>query len=91
MGRKIAENAPPVYVGFTEVCRMLGRSRRTLQRWIRDKIFPAPVMVGPHTARWRLAAVVEHLRRLEDQRGDPDREQGAAAPKRRLVREALRI
>lgn len=50
----------PEYVGKAAVAKMLGKSTRTVSRWITDGTFPKPVMLGSQTA-WRLSDVVAWL------------------------------
>jgi prophage regulatory protein len=41
-----------------EVQRLLGGiSRFTLQRWVRERGFPAPIRLSPRVIGWRLAEV----------------------------------
>jgi predicted DNA-binding transcriptional regulator AlpA len=47
-------------LGKTAVAKMLGKSTRTVSRWITDGTFPKPVMLGSQTA-WRLSDVLAWL------------------------------
>ena len=42
---------------FREVCWMIGLSRTTLWRKVRDGEFPAPVRLGANSIGWRRSAV----------------------------------
>ena len=42
---------------FREVCRMIGLSRTTLWRKVRDGEFRAPVRLGANSIGWRRSAV----------------------------------
>ena len=44
-----------------EVCRVIGVSRSTLERWRRSGVFPAPQKLGPQVVGWRTTAVEEWL------------------------------
>jgi excisionase family DNA binding protein len=44
---------------WQEVCRYFRVTRRTLQRWVKDGTFPAPVRIGRGTVRWRAADVLK--------------------------------
>ena len=37
----------------TRVLERVDISRRTLWRWVKKELFPAPVVVGPNAVRWR--------------------------------------
>ena len=44
-----------------EVCRVIGVSRSTLERWRRSGVFPTPQKLGPQVVGWREATVDEWL------------------------------
>lgn len=44
-----------------EVCRAIGVSRSTLERWRRDGSFPPPQRLGPQVVGWQADAVEEWL------------------------------
>ena len=44
-----------------EVCRAIGVSRSTLERWRRNGVFPPPQQLGPQVVGWRTAAVEKWL------------------------------
>ena len=44
-----------------EVCRVIGVSRSTLERWRRSGLFPAPQKLGPQVVGWPQATVDEWL------------------------------
>jgi len=39
------------------VTGLLGASPATVYRWVREGAFPAPILIGPRAARWRLSDV----------------------------------
>lgn len=45
----------------TRVLARVDISRRTLWRWIKKGLFPAPVAVGPNAVRWRSDELDEWL------------------------------
>ncbi|MCW5891599.1 MAG: AlpA family phage regulatory protein [bacterium] len=45
-----------------DVCNRLGICRQTLQRWRDNGSFPAPIILGPRTVGWTVAALDEWIR-----------------------------
>jgi prophage regulatory protein len=47
-----------------ELCEQLGRSRYTLQRWVREGRFPPPIKVNQQNLAWRVRDVEAWLDKL---------------------------
>jgi len=47
-----------------EACRLLGRSRSSLWRDVRDGRLPAPIKIGPRARGWVMAILLEARERL---------------------------
>ena len=48
-----------------QVADLLGIGQRSVWRWRSEGRIPAPVLLGPRTARWRLSAIEQWLTALE--------------------------
>jgi excisionase family DNA binding protein len=44
-----------------QVCERLGCHRRTLEVWAKTGAFPAPVLVGNRSLRWRQSDIEDYL------------------------------
>ena len=49
-----------------DVVAVLGVSRTTLWRWVKDGTFPQPIQLGPATAGWRESVVWDWIDSRED-------------------------
>lgn len=51
------------FIAPRHLCRLLGISRRTLRRWIKTKILPAPMRLGSggQTLRWHPNEIISFL------------------------------
>lgn len=52
-------------LGYKELCPMLNRSYKTLNRWVKEGKFPDPVKIGNRTLGWRESVIKDWL----DQKG----------------------
>src|SRR5262245_52325909 len=55
----------PRYVGYDEVAASLGVKRRTIERMVRERKFPAPIQLSSNRVGWRVEVVQEWLRDKE--------------------------
>jgi prophage regulatory protein len=51
------ERNPNAFLRRLQVEKETGLSCRTIYRRIRDKTFPAPVQIGPHSVAWRVGDI----------------------------------
>ena len=69
-----------------QVCCMLGVSRATLDRWVRENPgFPQPVRLSNQTIRWRASEVMSYMATLprvayDDHAFDPEDPCGSGSP-----------
>jgi predicted DNA-binding transcriptional regulator AlpA len=52
-----------------QVAEMCGVTSRTIWRWVQLAEFPAPVRLGPQTARWVKSQLLAHIAGLTGQGG----------------------
>lgn len=55
---------PDALLSIDQVARLLGVETRTIRRWRKDGVIPAPVSFGGQL-RWRLATISEWIRQRE--------------------------
>ena len=51
----------PQYVGYSEVQEALGVSLRTIERMVRDGLFPRPEQLSPNRVGWKAEVVTAYL------------------------------
>lgn len=49
-----------LYLTVDQVAARYAVSKDSIWRWKRDGRFPAAVVVGPNSTRWRLSDLIEH-------------------------------
>ena len=72
-----------------ELCEQLGRSRYTLQRWVRQGRFPPPIQVNSQNLAWRVRDVEAWLNKLARSRKKIQR-RGSLMQGNELVRRGKR-
>jgi prophage regulatory protein len=55
-------------VWLPELCEQLGRSKHSIERWVREGRFPKPIKITEQGCAWRLAHVEAWLAKLERSR-----------------------
>ncbi len=65
-----AENAQnlkhlPQFVGYAEVAKALGVTRRTIERMVRARTFPLPIQLAPNRVGWKLETISAWLQERE--------------------------
>jgi predicted DNA-binding transcriptional regulator AlpA len=55
----------PRIVGYSEVVSALGVQRRTIERMVREKKFPAPIQLSSNRVGWRVNVVIDWLKERE--------------------------
>jgi prophage regulatory protein len=52
---------PLQMLGVKQLCALLGISRATLYRWIKDGLIPAPIQLGPRRVAFPLASIEQFI------------------------------
>jgi excisionase family DNA binding protein len=52
---------PLQMLGVKQLCALLGISRATLYRWVKDGLLPAPIQLGPRRVAFPIASIEQFI------------------------------